>query len=188
MKATGRGQLLVKIVVTGCIVLAFGVTISATSKRIISFHQTGLGLTREIFEMEALISSRELWEKRAQWLRQNAPRFVSEKEATQHLSDDLTASARRFGLSLVPRQVELPPQEAEPPAWNKESTVVFDRVHLGMVVSGEERAIVQWIHNIQAPENFRGIDRMAIDATEDGLFCEVQVTQWYFDWWRPVEE
>ena len=64
--------------------------------------------------------------------------------------------------------------------------MVFDRVRTAMVVSGEERAIVEWIHGIQSPENFRGIDRMAIEADKTGLLCEVQVTQWYLDWWRPA--
>ena len=186
MNKTGMGHLFVKIAVIGCIVLAFGLTISATSRRIVTFHKTGLGLTREIFEMEALLSSRDLWEERAQWLLRNAPRFASEEEATNHLTDNLASSARQFGLNLLPREVKFPEKDPEPPTWNEESTVVFDRVNTGMAVSGEERAIVEWIHSIQSPENFRGIDHMTIEATGNGLLCEVQVTQWYFDWWRPV--
>ena len=186
MNMTRRGHLIARILVAGFLLLAFGAAVSATSKRILSFHETGLVLTREIFEMEALLSSRELWEERSRWLRQNAPRFASEEEAARHLTEALANSAHQYKLTVQSREVELPQAIVTPPDWSNETSSVFDHALAGIAVSGEERAIVKWIHHIQSPEKFRGIDRVSIEANKDGLFCEVQVSQWYLDLWRPA--
>ena len=164
---------IVKVAVCIGIVMAAGFAIV---DRIKKYNETGAVLTKRIFEMESILASKEEWEQRSLWIDQNVPRYRNREVALNALMDNVRETIIKHELDLEYRDevVEMPGE-----GWSDETDSIFDQASIEVIVSGSEKKIIHWIHDLQQPAKFTGIDRVAIEVDELGINCEVQVTQWY---------
>lgn len=147
-----------------------------SAKRIYRYNQEGSELMTQLFEMKTLLSAKEVWNRRADWIGKEIPRFDTRISASQSLLNRLGHSLSDHGLALSNHKLGI---REEGNSLSPEELQKFDRASIEITIEGEERDIVEWIHKIQSEGNFTGVDSLSLELNDYGLECRLEVSQWY---------
>lgn len=161
------------LVVCGVVFVALTVFLS---KRIYSFNEEDSALMSELFAMESLLESKEMWNARAEWIGERIPRFDTQNDAAHYLLRNLRGSLTENHLKFEDHFIH--PRIA-PTVVSLNDDGSYDRARLDITIRGREKDIVKWIHEIQEPGNFAGIDELEIELADFDLLCRLQISQWY---------
>jgi len=153
------------------------------AKQIVAYNKEGSELMREHYQMASLVSKKQTWDLRSNWIAQEIPRFETEDQASNFLAEKIKKSLLDFGLELeshqsVPRNISK--------VVSTEKRDHFDRTSFKLTLSGDEKKVVEWLHDLQQPGNFAGYDNLTIKLDDFELVCEVRVTQWYLNRFRAL--
>ncbi|MDF1752138.1 MAG: hypothetical protein P1U89_05095 [Verrucomicrobiales bacterium] len=145
-------------------------------KRVHRYNNEGAALMHQLFEMNTLLSSKDTWYSRAEWISERIPRFDTQNGASLYLLDSLRGSSVQYGLEFGEHQIH-PRKKAQ--AITTESFENFDRATVEVSIKGHEKDIVRWVHKIQTPGTFAGVDHIALEMDDFGMQCRLRVSQWY---------
>ncbi len=168
--------------IAGMFALFFAMT---AVEQILLCNEEGAELMQEHYQLANLLSKRQTWDSRSNWITQEIPRFDSEDMASKFLVEKIKQSLLNYGLELKSHRVSLQGVSNLLAAEERQN---FDRTSVEIKISGEEKRVVGWLHNLQQPGNFSGYDNLTIKLDEFGLNCELQISQWYLNRYRSLSE
>ena len=152
----------------GCFILG--------KNRIQKYNREGAVLTQQIFEMEQLLAERESWEARSNWVKHRIPEFSGRDHAFNHLLAHLKKSLEEHQLTLKSHKFHRPTANQ---LVEMEKTDFFNKTTISVRILGKEKNIVKFIHELQHPERFTGIDHLEIVLGDRGLVCELEISQFF---------
>lgn len=162
----------------GLLFLALVVLAVSLINRIREYNRVGIELTRSIYSLESELSSQKLWKKRNHWIDREIPRFDSSNQAASRLMETLASS-------LSDHPVDLEFKELVPSTRQYLSQVQgdqhFNHSAAQVMVRGSIQEIVRWIHGLQKPADFTGVEQIEVAFNEGSLTCEATVVQWWAD-------
>jgi len=169
----------------GTYIVVHAILIFCVVKRVQTYTRNGTEMTQKAHELKKLITDREKWNQRSLWVSQEVPRFIRHEEAKGQLVKVVNQEFERGGGDLDKLEIRHQ-QRTELTASSISDS--FEKVAVELSFNGTEKEVISFIHRLQTPKNFVGVDHLAIDLTEYGeLSCEVRVTQWFLPPWRQVE-
>lgn len=140
------------------------------------YNRVGIELTRSIYSLESELSSEELWEKRNHWINREIPRFTNSNQAASRLMEPLA-------LSLSDHPVDLEFKQLVPSTRQFLSQMQadhhFNHSSAQVQVRGPIKEIVKWIHGLQKPGEFTGVEQIEVAFNDGTLTCETTIVQWW---------
>lgn len=134
-------------------------------------------LQQRLVKMQQTVAQGSDWQKRADWVEANAPKFGGHEEATAKLFEAALKEATSAGLKAPTREFLPPPQVKE-----GESEGYFDKASVKLTFNdASEEQLFKWMHQVYSLKRFIGITRMSMTPNAQGksVNCEVDVTQFY---------
>ena len=131
-------------------------------------------LTEQKEGINALLSDREYWEERQNWMKSHQPQIADLGEAQGEMLESLQEEARARGITVLEQRI-LDPQTKQQ----------YPRISVFLKVVGPMSDIVSWLSEIQAPESFRIVENLslALDTRskeeELPVICTLQIGRLY---------
>jgi hypothetical protein len=133
-------------------------------------------------DMSLAITQGADWQRKSDWLEENAPSMGSRQEASSRLLEKIQKVAGETGLTLTSKEFIDQRRAVGEDGQAEEAGGYFDQatVRVTLLEAGEE-ALVKWLHTISEPKQFLGVTRMQLTPTGQGKLvnCEVELTQFY---------
>jgi hypothetical protein len=122
-------------------------------------------------QAEGLLADEKFWDSRAKWLEENKPIYALSGEATADLAEMLRSTASEHGLDAKPPILD----EPKSLGTHEEATAIIN-------VTGELRAVIGWLAQIQQPGKFISVVSMKLEPTKDAgkVVCDLRVAKWFF--------
>jgi len=117
-----------------------------------------------------------------EWLEKNQAEVAPSQEVEAGLQRFAQTEATRNGLTI--KRQRILPSVQDPAA-------MFHRARVELEVSGQEKALYQWINQLQTPTEFRGITslRLSPEREDDTLIdCKLVVEEWFTPQPEPQPE
>jgi hypothetical protein len=121
-----------------------------------------------------LLSDREYWEERQNWMKSHQPRIEDFGEAQGEMLESLQEDARARGITVLEQRI-LDPQAKQQ----------YPRISVFLKVVAPMSDVVAWLSEIQSPESFRIVEQLSLtlDARskeeELPVICSLQVGRLY---------
>lgn len=169
----------------GTYIVLHAILIFCVVKRIKTYTREGSEMARTAYDLRTLITDQEEWAHKSLWVGQEVPRFIRHEEATEHLVSLVNRVIKDANLNIELREMRHQQQDE---LTSKKSVSRFENVSVEIAFRGEEKEVIAFVHRLQDPGNFAGVDHIAVDLTKFGrLSCEIKLTQWFLPPWRQVE-
>ncbi len=147
-----------------------------TLNTLLNFNQHSSSLAGQIYELKQLKLNGPNWQRKANQLDGRLPVFLDSKEAEESVTQLILESSRLHGLTLDYHQKQ--PRSAVE-IYRAEQAAAFESSAIEVRVDGREEQVVRWLHSLQSPENFTGVDFIALEKAGMNITCEATVVQWY---------
>lgn len=134
-------------------------------------------------EIQALLSDREYWEERQQWMEIHQPQLSEPGEAQGELIAHLQKFARERGITILEQTILEPSQQ--PP---------FRKIAVRLKLTAPMQDMVEWLAEIQSPDGFYVVEQMLIapdqrsKEEEKPVICTFQVAKLYRSDHQGVED
>lgn len=117
-----------------------------------------------------LMEKQGLWNERLKFLTEKQPTAKEPDLASADLIDTIQKSAETHQLKIT--DIALQPTQSLPHAFQTSATVKL---------TGKFENIVQWLYQLQAPENFTTLVRSSIksDPNPPQVLAEFEIARWY---------
>ncbi len=120
--------------------------------------------------IETLFEEKDLWEARAEWLRNNQPPFTSgetiDQEIYQEALAEKVSGVTTSKLSLLPTL----------------TTPEFIQAGVSLTASGELPDVFRWIYELNRPEGFRVIRNLKVQPDKESpekILATFDFLRWY---------
>ena len=123
-------------------------------------------------EAETLLSQREFWQQRSNWLQESQPQFTKRSDADLELLKLIQESASKHNVKLTQNQL-MPPEER--PGLTSSTMIVAAR--------GDMVAVLKWLHELQQPSAFISIPALTLTPNEEDS-SEVDLSMNIQKWFR----
>ncbi len=127
-------------------------------------------LTEQRQNIDALLSDRDYWEQRRQWMREHQPTIDDPGAAQGELLDQLQREARALGLTILEQRIV-----------DSRGKQQASQVSVMLKVSAPMESLVQWLAGVQSPEAFRVVEQLTLSLDlrsreeEIPVVCTLQV-------------
>lgn len=131
--------------------------------------------TATLTQMRILISERELWEQRDQWLTQNQPKLDNANSAVSALLEEVKQLGQRH--SLTPTDAVLGAPDA-----NNKSKGSFQAVSVSFNVKGKREDLVDFLYDVQTPTNFLVFEKATLQVDKEDktmISGSFKVAKWF---------
>ena len=122
-------------------------------------------------EMEQMLAEKDVWQQKLDFLRQKQPPMKNVNAANKELYQFINESAQKHSLEINNRQTVTP-----------EENTYFHQVGETLVIKGEVKPLMQWMHEVLSPDSFYYISSMSLQPLpEDNskVLAQVHVTRLY---------
>ena len=119
------------------------------------------------------IEEGEQFADQSEWLAQNEPEPQAIQLVRSNTEQLATEKARAAGLTVVSTSID-PKSEGD--------GGYYGRARVTLKVTGTEKALYEWLHQIQSPKDFRTVITMDLEPLRDDptkISCTVVVEQWF---------
>ncbi len=132
-----------------------------------------LALAQRKVEAEGLLSQKDFWKVRSEWLNRSQPEYKNRNEADNELLTFVKESAKGHSVDLTLAQLDQP----EPQTGVIAATMTVD-------AKGEYAKMWEWLHSLQSnPEKFisvRNIEvRPNLEDTKILEVTELRIQKWF---------
>lgn len=122
-------------------------------------------------EADALMSQRDFWDQRSDFLSSEQPEYTNRKDADVNLLKTIQDSSDAHKVKITRNQ------PTEPIEINglKAATVVVE-------ASGDLKAVMEWLYELQKPTSFVQIPAITIrpnDETPSEVFVNMNLEKWF---------
>jgi hypothetical protein len=135
-------------------------------------------LQHKLLDMQSTVGTASIWGEREIWLDANTPYHQSDVIASSVLLDKAGAVLKSHKLRVITQELKgrVDPEEAADPGAMQH----FDHVSVHIVAEGDMQDIVRFIHELQTPENFMGVEELKLEAGESGDYiATLLITHWF---------
>lgn len=135
-----------------------------------NLKQREIDLTAEKNAATIILEKKELWLNRQKFLSEKQPVAKEPDLASADLVDAIQKSAEANQLKIS--EIALQPTQSLPHAFQTSATVKL---------TGKFENIVQWLYQLQGPENFTILIRSSIksDPNPPQVLAEFEIARWY---------
>ncbi len=135
-----------------------------------SVQQKEIDLIAEKNAATIILEKKELWLERQKFLSEKQPTAKEPDLASANLIDTIQKSAEAHQLKIT--EIALQSTQSLPHAFQTSATVKL---------TGKFENIVQWLYQLQGPENFTILIRSSIksDPNPPQVLAEFEIARWY---------
>lgn len=121
-------------------------------------------------EAQELMSTKEIWQKRSEWLAEKQPEFTKRSDADLDLLNLIRESAAKFDVTVQPQPTD-PIERAG-----------LTSANMLVAAKGDFKSVMQWLHAIQEPAAFISISSLALlpdeqDTTQ--VNATINIQKWF---------
>jgi hypothetical protein len=116
--------------------------------------------TTALAQMQTLITERELWEMRDQWLLQNQPKLDNANSAVSALLEEVKALGQKHSLTPTDAVLGAPDTSAKTRGSYQSVSVSFN-------VKGKREDLVDFLYDVQTPTNFLVFEKATLQIDKE---------------------
>ena len=130
-------------------------------------------VTNRRVEAEELLSQKDYWMQRAEWITQKQPTYRSQKEADNELETLVVDSSKQHGVSVGARAQE------QPVPMGSSTSVAITITE----AKAPYEKMLRWLHALQHPESFVAITAITLkpdaEDTSQLYATDIRIQKWY---------